>query len=184
MVQCGMSPRLSLVALLLVLVAGCGARVQGDPTAGAGAMPADFAGEVTYANGSVPPPYHYEWRVEFDTTSARLTWTPGYEGDQKEEWTEEVDLAKADREAYYDRLEETGLFEFDNSDDGFVGGPTGRARFGNPPGDLHDSGTLGTSEDGKDMLKAVAEATEQLFPAEVWSGMESKQKAWEDSHPR
>lgn len=178
-----MSSRLSLVALLLVLVAGCGAQVQGDPTAAdnpADAMPADFAGEVTYANGSVPPPYHYEWRVEFDDSSARLTWSPGYEGDQKEEWTEEVDLGEDDREAYYDRVKETGLFEFDNSDDGFVGGPTGRARFG----DLHDSGTLGTSEEGKDMLEAVVAATEELFPAEVWSGMEGKQKAWEDSHPR
>jgi hypothetical protein len=79
-----MSPRLSLVALLLVLVAGCGSAVDGDPTGGpsgdptaaAGAMPADFAGEVTYANGSVPPPYHYEWRVEFDTSTASLTWSP------------------------------------------------------------------------------------------------------------
>jgi hypothetical protein len=176
-----MSSRLSLIALVLVLVAGCGAQVQGDPTAAdAAGMPADFAGEVTYANGSVPPPYHYEWRVEFDDSTARLTWSPGYEGDQKEEWTEEVDLGKDDRAAYYDRIEKTGLFEFDTSDDGFVGGPTGRARFG----DLHDSGTLGTSEEGKDMLEAVVAATEELFPAEVWSGMEGKQKAWEDSHPR
>jgi hypothetical protein len=73
-----MSPRLSLVALLLVLVAGCGAQVQGDPSGDptAGAMPADFTGEVTYANGSVPPPYHYEWRVEFDTSTASITWSP------------------------------------------------------------------------------------------------------------
>ena len=184
MVQCGMSPRLSLVALLLVLVTGCGAQVEGDPTADTGAMPADFAGEVTYANGSVPPPYHYEWRVEFDTSSARLSWSPGYEGDEREEWTEEVPLGEDDRAAYYDRLRETGLFEFDNRDDDLVGGPTGRARFGNPPGDLHDSGTLGTTEEGKDMLEAVTAATEELFPAEVWTGMKDKQQAWEDSHPR
>lgn len=165
-----MTLRLVVVALLLA-VAGCGqgAATPGKPvpTETDKTMPADFAGEISYANGSVAPPYHYEWRVEFDARGATLTWTPGYEG--TESWTETV--GDIDRERLYDRLDRAGLFEFTDSDDGLVGGPTGRADFGA----LHDTGTLGTSEAGQDMLDEAAAAARDLFPAEVWTRMEQRQ---------
>ena len=157
----------------LVLLAGCGSEV-------AAGMPADFAGEVTYANGSVPPPYHYEWRVAFDTGTARLEWTPGYDGTE-ETWTDTVELDDEARRRLYDRIENTGLFEFRNSDDDMVGGPTGRARFGSP---RHDTGTLGTSEAGQDMLDELVAATKATFPDRVWAEMERKQSEWEEQHPQ
>jgi hypothetical protein len=164
-----------LMVVVALLLAGCG--TEAGPSRPADAMPADFAGEISYSNGSLPPPYHYEWRVEFDTVSARLTWTPGYDG--AEEWSETVDLGPAERRQLYDRIEETGLFEFENSDDGMVGGPTGRATFRH-----HDTGTLGTSEAGQDMLDELVDATRATFPDAVWTEMESKQRAWEEQHPQ
>jgi hypothetical protein len=180
-----MSLRLLLIAVLLV-VAGCaatpGKAVPANDTPGndtpADTMPADFAGEVNYGNGSVAPPYHYEWRVEFDTRTARLTWSPGYAG--TETWTETVDLDAGTREALYDRLHQAGLFEFpDEPDDGLVGGPTGHATFG----DLYD-GALGTSEAGQDMLDEVVAATEDVFPDQVWAAMEQRQRDWEARQPK
>ena len=172
--------RVLLVAL--VLLAGCGVAAQAGQPRGDGGMPADFVGEISYGNGSVAPPYHYEWRVEFDTSTARLVWTPGYE--TTEEWTETVDLGTAERQRLYDRIEKTGLFEFENSDDGMVGGATGRATFGRPPNVFHDTGTLGTSEAGQDMLDELVAATRATFPDHVWSEMERKQGEWEARQPQ
>ncbi|MGB3444417.1 MAG: hypothetical protein WBA97_37235 [Actinophytocola sp.] len=172
-----MSIRWVLVALLLV-VAGCG---QGVAESG-NAMPGDFVGEISYRNGSVAPPYHYEWRVEFDTLTARLEWTPGYQG--TETWTEAVDLGADERARFYDRLRRTGLFEFTETDDGLVGGATGNATFGHAPDVLHDSGTLGTSEAGGRLLDEVVAATEGVFPERVWRDMAARQRTWEEQHPK
>jgi hypothetical protein len=176
-----MSLRLVLIAVLL-MVAGCaatpGKAVPANDTPG-DTMPSGFAGEISYGNGSLPPPYHYEWRVEFDTRTATLTWTPGYEGAEK--WTENADLEEDTREQLYDRLHQAGLFEFTNeSDEDLVGGPTGRATFGS----FYDSGTLGTSEAGQDMLDEVVAATRAVFPDEVWAAMEQRQHDWEAQQPK
>lgn len=179
-----MTLRLVLIAVLLV-VAGCG---QGAATPGKAVpvndtpgdtMPADFAGEIRYANGSVAPPYHYEWRVAFGVDTARLTWSPGYEG--AETWTEDADLDTGTRTTLYERLHDAGLFEFTNEpDDGLVGGATGRASFGS----LYDSGTLGTSEAGQDMLDEVVAAAEDLFPDAVWTTMAQRQRDWGARQPK
>jgi hypothetical protein len=173
-----MSLRLVLIALLLV-VAGCAATPMPANDTPGDTMPSDFAGEISYANGSVAPPYHYEWRVEFDTRTAHLTWSPGYDGTEK--WTEAVGLDSGTRESLYDRLHEAGLFEFTNEpDEGLVGGATGRAAFGS----FYDSGTLGTSEAGQDMLDEVVAATRAVFPDEVWTAMEQRQRDWEAQQPK
>ncbi|MDQ3790417.1 MAG: hypothetical protein M3422_24665 [Actinomycetota bacterium] len=167
-----------VLVVALVLLAGCGV----DRKAADQGMPDDFVGEVSYSNGSLPPPYHYEWRVEFDTGTARLEWTPGYE--DADTWTETVGLDEDTRRRLYDRLDATGLFEFENSDDGMVGGPTAWATFEGTPDGHHDTGTLGTSEAGQDMRDELVAATEQLFPADVWAEMERKQSEWEERHPQ
>lgn len=171
--------RVLLVAL--VLLAGCGVERTGAGPA-APAMPHDFVGEVGYSNGSLPPPYHYEWHVEFDTGTATLAWTPGYEG--ADTWRDTVDLDDETRRRFYDRLQDAGLFDFEDADDGMVGGPTAWATFEGTPDGRHDTGTLGTSDAGQDVLDELVDATEALFPAEVWAEMERKQDEWEERHPQ
>ena len=173
-----MSLRLVLIALLLV-VAGCG-QGAAEPD---DAMPPGFVGEISYRNGSVAPPYHYEWRVEVEERSARLEWTPGYDG--TETWTETVDLDAGARESLYDRLRRAGLFEFTNrADEDLVGGPTGRATFGRAQDVFYDSGTLGTSEAGQDMLDVVVAATRPVFSEGVWAAMEQRQRDWAARQPK
>jgi len=177
-----MSLRLVLIALLL-MVAGCGQTAKPGTATPEAAMPDDFVGEISYRNGSVAPPYHYEWRVAFDTEAAHLTWSPGYEG--TETWTETVELGADERARFHNQLSSAGLFEFtEDADDGLVGGPTGRATFGQEPDVFYDSGTLGTSEAGQDMLDEVVAATKGVFPGEVWADMASRQSAWEQRQPK
>jgi hypothetical protein len=169
-----MPTRVALLALLL-LVAGCAHRSS--------AMPADFAGTVEYANGSVPPPYHFQWRLSFDASTATVEWTPGYEEDG-ERWRETVDITADQRQRLYDRLRDSGVLDFDErTDEGIAGGSTGSVTL-TLDGATHDTGALGTSGVGQDLLQDVVDAVRDLVPADVWAGLEDRQSEWGERQPK
>lgn len=179
-----MSLRVVLLAFLL-LVAGCATETPGVPAevpVADDAMPADFTGTVDYGNGSVPPPYHYEWRVRFDEATATVEWTPGYE--EPEPWRHSVDIDDAKRERLYEMLREADAFTFDdNTDEGIVGGSTGSAELV-ADGKTYDTGSLGTSRAGQRVLDDVVAAVEELVPADVWAEMKDKQDEWAAQQPK
>jgi hypothetical protein len=179
-----MSARTGAVLLTLVLLlTGCaeaGTPVP-DETA-VPVMPVDFAGTVDYGNGSVAPPYHYEWQVRFDEASAEVSWTPGY--DQTQPWREHVSITADQREHLYSALRDAGVFEAGKAtDDGMVGGPTGSVEL-TADGRTYTPGTLGTSEDGQRLLRDVVAAVEELVPADVWAGFEDRQDDWSRQQPK
>src|SRR5687768_963753 len=96
-----------LLAFVSFLVTACASTDPGQPTADEQVMPADFAGTVEYANGTVAPPYHYEWNVTFDEKAAVVEWRPGYE-ERTEPWRETVEITAEQRQQLYDRLRELG----------------------------------------------------------------------------
>lgn len=165
------------VVLSLLLVAGCGQANAGTPVPEEKGMPADFAGTVEYRNGTVAPPYHYEWRLTFDESSAVLEWRPGYE-DTTAPWRESVDITADQRERLHGRLGDLGVFGMaEPEDDGTVGGPTGSVTV-TADGRTDDPVALGQDEDGADLLEDVAAAVAELFPARVWDGLAARQEAW------
>lgn len=177
-----MSPRFVLIALLF-LVSACASTDPGEPTADERVMPADFAGTVNYANGTVAPPYHYEWSVRFDESSAVVEWRPGYSSDV-EPWRETVDITEDQRATLYGRLRELGVFDMGQAkDDGLVGGPGGSIEV-TAGGRAYDPGSLGSSEDSVRVLKDVADAVAKLVPADVWSALRAKQDAWSAQQPK
>jgi hypothetical protein len=166
-----------LLALVSLLVTACASTDPGRPTADEQVMPADFAGTVEYANGTVAPPYHYEWSVEFDASAAVVRWRPGYD-EKIEPWQETVEITAEQREQLYGRLHELGVFDMAEAvDDGMVGGPAGGVQL-TAGGRVYDPGTLGLSEDGADTLEDVAAAARELVPADVWAALQDKQDAW------
>lgn len=170
-------PAAVLLALLSFLATACASTNPGQPTADEQVMPADFAGVIEYANGTVAPPYHYEWSVEFDESTAVVRWRPGYE-ETTEPWRETVEITAEQRQQLYGRLHELGVFDMTEAvDDGMVGGPAGGVQL-TAGGRVHDPGTLGLSEDGVHVLKEIAAAAQELVPADVWSGLKDKQDAW------
>lgn len=175
--------RAVFLVLSLLLVAGCAQRHAGDPVVDDQVMPADFAGTVEYDNGSLPPPYHYEWRVTFDDATAEVEWRPGYDS-SAEPWREAVGITDDQRTGLYARLRELGLFDLaEVTDDGMVGGPGGSVEI-TAAGRTHDPGSLGGSEEGARLLEDVADAVRALFPAEVWDGLKTKQEDWSDRQPQ
>jgi hypothetical protein len=97
-------------------------------------MPADFAGTVEYGNGSVAPPYHYDWVLRFDEAT----------------------------------------------DDGMVGGPGGSSVEVTAHGRTHDPGSLGGSDASVRLLEDVADAVQELIPAEL----RDKQDVWSEQQPK
>jgi len=180
-----MSARTIAVLALVLLLAGCVRQNPGEPVADdsvAAVMPDDFGGTVDYRNGSVPPPYHYEWRVTIAETTAEVEWRPGY--DEVEPWRETVEITADQRARCYDLLRDAGVFgRGPDADEGMTGGATGSFELV-AGGRTHDSGTLGTSRAGQDVLKNVVAAVEELVPAEVWSGLRDQQEQWAAEHPR
>jgi len=166
--------------VLLLVVAGCAHR--GTPTADTLAMPADFAGTVAYGNGSVPPPYHYQWEVTFDDRTAVVVWQPGYGEDAP--WRETADITSDQRSHLYDRLSDLGVFDLTKvDDDGMVGGPGGHLEI-TADGRTYNPGSLGESEKSAALLKKVADAVKDLVPAGVWAGLQAKQDDWSARQPK
>lgn len=162
------------VAALSVLVSACA--VPGTPVSGANGMPDDFSGTIVYRNGSVPPPYHYEWRLRFTETSAELTWRAGYDEDAPL-WKASEPIDRADRERLYQRLREAGGFdEVPGTDSGMAGGPTGSVEL-LAGGREYAPGVLGENEESQDLLEEVEDAATDLLPPEVWTEMRDRQDA-------
>lgn len=180
--------RTGVVLALALLLVGCAQRSPGTPVGddtvdSVAVMPADFGGTVDYANGSVPPPYHYEWRVTVTATTAEVEWRPGYD-DEVAPWRNSVDITGEQREHLYDRLREIGVFELaPDTSEGLAGGSTGSFELV-ADGKTHDSGTLGMSRAGQDVLEEIVDAIEELVPADVWDGFRDQQEQWATDHPR
>jgi len=178
--------RTGVVLALALLLVGCAQRSPGAPVADdtvvAAVMPADFGGTIDYANGSVPPPYHYEWRMTIGATTAEVAWRPGY--DEVQPWRNSVDITPEQRERVYDRLRDLGVFELaPDTSEGISGGSTGSIELV-ADGRNYDPGTLGMSRAGQDVLDDIVDAVQALVPADVWDGFQDQQEQWAAEHPR
>ena len=71
-------------ALVFVLAGACVTRGATPPS-----RPADLRVAYEWYEGSLPPPYHYEYAITVDSTGqGRMTLVPDYRGDGVPVWTE------------------------------------------------------------------------------------------------
>jgi len=76
--------------------------------------PADFTVHYYWSEGSLPPPYHYEYTINVATNgTVTLTYFPDYPNDDVPVWTETVSLDAAQLDALYAELNQGGLFTTD-----------------------------------------------------------------------
>lgn len=173
--------------VLASLVAGCARTEPGTPSAGATAgpaatMPGDFTATIEYGNGTVPPPYHFEWRLRVTESDAELSWRPGYQEDAPV-WKETVPVDRAGREQLYERLRTAGAFDPAPAEEpGLAGGSSGSVEVV-ADGRTYETGQLSSSREGQEVIDELRTAAHELVPVRVWDGMQDKHDAWSAENP-
>ena len=142
-------------------------------------MPADFALSFDHKEGSVPPPYHYEWTVEFDAEGAgKATYTPDYGGEGVPIYQASFEVSDADRESIYAALLRDGALEEQaTTDDPPIGGALDTAKV------TADGSTFNVpafNEEGEATLDNVADQVRALVPAEDWARFEREGKKYSE----
>lgn len=109
----------AFVLVALLLLAACG----GDATEGP--PPGDFSLRYDWREGSLPPPYHYEYTITLAADgSGLMTMIPDYPGPDVPVWEEPFSLAPEEVDQLHDRLVREGLVRerWTESSDLLVGG--------------------------------------------------------------
>ncbi len=104
-----MQPRTLMVALLglsaTALLMGCANRGAVGPA------PNDFLATYEWYEGSLPPPYHYEYRITLQADGAgEVTMIPDYPGEGVPVWSEPFSVPRAELDRLYGAMIEEGLF--------------------------------------------------------------------------
>ena len=87
--------------------------------------PDDFSVTYNWYEGSLPPPYHYEYMITIESDGAGLvTYTPDYPGADVPTWTEVFTLDSSQLDALYVQLRHLDVFAtaWSETDDVPVGG--------------------------------------------------------------
>jgi hypothetical protein len=75
------------------------------------ARPDDFSLRYEWREGSIPPPYHYEYSISIKPDGrGQVVMVPDYHSDQVPIWTETFRLQPTELDALYASLTEQGLF--------------------------------------------------------------------------
>ncbi len=93
----------------------------------AAGMPEDFSVTYDWVEGSVPPPYHYEYTIKLGPgTNGEMSLTPDYPGDGVPMWSESFTVEGKTLPALYDLMQKKGVFdrEWKTMEDPPVGGST------------------------------------------------------------
>jgi hypothetical protein len=93
------------IILLLLTIIGCGmSRMPAQ-------RPADFAVAYDWREGSLPPPYYYEYSITLSADGlCELIMLPGYPGGEVPRWQERFEVPAADRDRLYQQFLNLGLF--------------------------------------------------------------------------
>jgi hypothetical protein len=172
-----------LPAMFLATVVGCsGSEPESREL---GARPQDLTVDYQWREGSLPPPYHYEYTLSIAAEGqGEIVLTPDYPRTDVPEWTEEFQVSAKQLDDLYQVLVDNGLFT-----------QTWRQQDSPPVGG--SSQELIVTADGKrftveDYVVADQQAAAQsmydavhaLAPQEVWDRLDAKREQYMQEHSR
>jgi hypothetical protein len=176
--------RLSNLLLTLLTVSCIGCATFHPFTNEQNARPDDFGVEYEWREGSLPPPYHYEYTVIVKPSSRiEIVLTPGYPSTSVPKWTEFFKVEEQGLNDLYRVMVENGLFtrQWRQLDAAPVGG---------------SNQTLVVTAQGKrikveDYLvseqqvsaKVMYAAVQALVPKEIWERLQARRQQYMQEHP-
>ena len=170
--------RFLLLPLLPVFMASCSPNVEVPAT-----MPEDFSLTYHWQEGSLPPPYHYEYTITIQPDGqGQIEMIPDYVSDQIPVWTEEFILSSAELDQLYETLLENNFFQ-----------TNWKAQSDPPIGGSSDS--LVVTSRGREIeipsfvLPAQQEAQSQIVaainsfvPATIWEELDLQREQYMEDH--
>lgn len=167
-----MNTKLFLLALI-VLLAGCT-----GSTALPAQPPANFSVRYEWREGSVPPPYHYEYTIEFQGGKGQLFFWPDYPTDQVPTWTEQFAVDEATTARIYQLMMQQGVWarQWRQQDPMPVGGATDwlAATAQNATVKI----PIALVDDDAEAIEPVYNAIRALVPQATWDALRARQEAY------
>ncbi len=144
--------------------------------------PDDFSVTYNWYEGSVPPPYHYEYMITIESDGAGLvTYSPDYPGADVPTWTEPFTLDSSQMDALYTQLRDLDVFNtaWSEADQVPVGGSHSNLTI------LADGRTVdipafpaqaaASAESAKGVVIAVV-------PADIWDRLSAQRDQYVQDH--
>lgn len=182
---CGRGARLLGAALMVVVVgaglAGCGTTTGMATAASTGSSSgsstgphcgAGTTGTIEYSKGSLPPPYHYSWVLDFRADSGSMTLQGGWDDDADARWSKEFPLTAAQSTALCRLVIDAVAASDPNAEEVAPGSSSARVALTDGAGGTVDQDLVGVPELAGDAV--------DLLPEGVWSELERKFQAWSD----
>jgi len=168
-----------LVLLLLTLI-GCG--MSSMPAQ----RPDDFAVAYDWREGSLPPPYYYEYTITLTAKgNCEVIMVPGrYGAAEAPQWRELFQVPDADRDRLYQQFLELGLWtqSWREPNERNVGGSTfwmtvvANGRQVKLPAQVVDS-----QEESAEQISAAVHA---IIPPEIWNKLQDQLKQYQEENQR
>ena len=143
--------------------------------------PSDFSFRYKWREGTVPPPYHYEYTISAGPTSAgRIDFLPDYPEYNPPTWTETFDLDNDALDNLYALMLNKNMFEKNWTviEDGRVGGPlewmevTAAGKKFLVPSVIEEAA----------ILSQVYDAVKALVPEGIWAALMAKREQFQRSY--
>ena len=143
--------------------------------------PEDFAVRYNWAEGSLPPPYHYEYEIHVGPgENGRIIFCPDYTTEDPPIWIEEFQLDEATLTRLYQLIVENGvqMRDWTVMEDAPVGGElewmegTANKVHFKVPSAIEES----------EIVEGIYEFLRSLVPERIWTKLMSQQQRYESDY--
>ncbi len=141
------------------------------------APPVDFSVTYEWWEGSLPPPYHYSYRITMDRTGGVIRFVAGYAFQNPPTWTATFPVPEATRAELHARLSAAGPLPPAAEAAQSVGGSIASLEWSS------GGRTVTLSSQGKGDKRPtfddLAESVRRLVPAELWGDLHARLRAFQ-----
>lgn len=165
-----------LLAAFFVCCSGAGTQAK---------RPGDFSVEYGWAEGSLPPPYHYEYGINIQPDGkSQITFVPDYPSASAPKWVESFTVSGAKLDGLYRLMAEEGLFtrEWKQTDSPPTGAPSHSLTV------TAGGKTFGVRDylipEQEPAASAMFEAVEALVPGDIRASLKARRQQYVQEHRR